>query len=55
MFLVTHVAVLERSETAIFVHELEFSVLIDSIVQSITYYLFAYVLSHADKIIELPV
>ena len=55
MILVTHVAVLERSGTTIFVHVLKFSVLIDSTVQSITYYLFAYVLINTDKIIELPI
>ena len=55
VFLVTHVAVLECSGTTIFVHVLRFSVLIDSTVQSITYYLLAYVLSRPDKIVELPV
>ena len=55
MFLVTHVAVLERSGTTIFVHLLTFSVLIYSTVQSITYYSFAYVLINVDKISELSV
>ena len=59
MFLVTRGADtcgrVERSGTTIFVHVLKFGVLIDSTVQSITYYLFAYVLINADKIIELSV
>ena len=43
----------ERSKILMFVHVLKFLVLIDSTVQSITYYLFTYVLSCADKIIAI--
>ena len=42
----------ELSGTTICAHMPIFRVFIDSNVQSITYYLFAYVLSHANKIIE---